>query len=74
MSTGPRKETVKNLMDYANKLTKLEGGKSQARVHDVRELLALMVKMDAKATVKGHKSAIMVLRRSAVQKAKAMRK
>jgi hypothetical protein len=68
--SGARKETVKGLMDYANKLTLMEGGKSSARVHDVRQLLALMVKLDATATKKGHKSALLVLRRLAVKQAR----
>jgi hypothetical protein len=37
----------------ASKLAKLEGGKSQARIGDLRQILKLLVQLEAEAQVNG---------------------
>lgn len=69
----PRKIVVHNRKEYANMLTLLEGGKSEIKVGDMRQAFKLIVNLEAALIMAGRRSAIMLLRREAVAKAKAMK-
>lgn len=68
-----RKSFVETRGQYANELTKMEGGKSSVKAGDGREWLRRMVKLDAELTFKGYKSALIMLRRESVQVARKMK-
>ena len=74
MPARPRKQLVTSRAQYANLLTKLEGGKSNVKVGDMRETLRLVVGLEATLIVAGHKSALLILRKEAVEKAKQLLK
>jgi hypothetical protein len=69
-----RKSILENRNEYASILTKVEGGKSQIKVGDMRQALKIMVRLETALIRAGYKSAMMVLRREAVAKAKALKK
>lgn len=73
MSTGPRKEMVKDINDYAKKLTLLKSVRG-VDAKTIRKVFDSMVKFDAEATVRGRKSAMLVLRRQAVKRANVILK
>lgn len=68
-----RKETVISRNDLANKLAKLELGKTEAKVGDVRELLKRLVQLEAAGYVASRKSALLKLRKEAVIMAKKIK-
>jgi hypothetical protein len=65
-----RKQLVKNRADLANKLAKLEVGKSQIKVGDAREFLKRFVQFEATGILTARKSAFIMLRKEAVALAK----
>jgi hypothetical protein len=69
-----RKTIVKDRNELANILAKLEGGKSQAKVADVRQAMKLLVSLEAAGIAKGRKSIFMMLRREAHTVAKKIKK
>lgn len=44
------------LRTLASKIAKLEGKKSQARIGDIREILKIIINMEAEYYMKNHKS------------------
>lgn len=68
-----RKKVLTTRNQFASILTKLEGGKSQMKIGDARQALSLMVALEEALILKGYKSAMMVLRKEAVAKAKAFK-
>ena len=68
-----RKITVTNRNKLASMICKLEGGKSEIKIGDMRQALKMIVVLEAALIVKGHRSGLMVLRREAVAKAKKLK-
>ena len=60
-------------MQLAAILAKLEGGKSQIKIGDMRQAMKMMIALDSALHVAGYKSALIMLRRKAVQQAKAIK-
>lgn len=69
-----RKQVVKDRADLANVVTKFEKGKSQVKVGDVREVLRILVGIEAAGYVKGHKSVFMMMRKESVALGKKAKK
>ena len=69
-TTKGRRSIVNNRAELANILAKLEGGKHQAIVADIREVLKLMVALETALIVRGYKSANLIIRREALEKAR----
>lgn len=68
-----RKELVRDRNHYASLIAKLEGGKSSIKIGDMRQAMKLIVILEAVLIKAGYKSALMVLRREAVQKFKSFK-
>ena len=68
-----RKQIAETPMELAAILTKLEGGKSQIKIGDMRQAMKMMITLETALQVAGYKSAMMLLRRKAVQQAKAIK-
>lgn len=62
---GPRKSVVKNRSELASVLAKIEAGKSQAKIPDIRQLLKIMVALEAVGIISRRKSIFIALRREA---------
>jgi hypothetical protein len=67
---GVRKQLFKNRVQFADHLAKREGGKSQGKRGDLQQFAKLMVRVEADLYKKGHKSAVLMIRREAVALAK----
>jgi hypothetical protein len=65
-----RKQLIRNRNHYAQVLTTLEGGKSSIKMGDMRQALRLVVEFEAELYRRGYKSALLILRREAVEKGK----
>lgn len=61
--SGPRKSVVKNRSELASVLAKIEAGKSQAKIADIRQLLKILIALDAAGIISGRKSIFAALRR-----------
>lgn len=68
-----RKKIVETPMQYAALLTKMEGGKSQIKVGDMRQALRLMRALETSLILSGYRSALLMIRREAVEQAKKIR-
>jgi len=68
-----RKKLVADRNNYASILTKLEGGKSQIKLCDMRQAIKLMVSLEAALILTGHRSALLMLRKEALEKVKAQK-
>lgn len=66
-----RKELVQNRGQLANLMTKLEAGKSQTKVGDMRQALKILKNLDRECTKKGYKSILVMLRREVRDEVKA---
>lgn len=66
-----RKEMVPTVNKLASLIAELEGGKSESRIGDIRQILKLVVDMDAKATRMGMRAPLTMLRKIAINKARA---
>lgn len=64
--TMQREEIVKDRAELANLITKLEGGKSSAKVHHIREAFKKLVHLEKQGYIEGKKSIFAMLRREAV--------
>ena len=60
-------------MDYARKLTLMEGGKSEARVSDIAQVLKLMVDFDKVLDRTNKKSGLVMLRKRSLREQKLAR-
>lgn len=69
-----RKQLVHSKREYANLITRLEAGKSQLKNHEMIEAIAIMEKLEVMIIQKGMKSAVLMIRRNAVAKAKKLKK
>lgn len=66
-----RKKIVVDRNNLASILTKLEGGKSQIKLGDMRQAMKLIVTLEAALIATGHKSVLLMLRKEAMAKAKS---
>lgn len=63
---------AKNRQQYASLLAKLEGGKSEARIGDIRQILKLQKDLELQMVLMGYKSLLLGIRREAVAEAKKL--
>ena len=68
-----RKRLVKDRKELANMMCKLEAGRSQIKVGDAREALRLLVGLEATGYLASRTSIFVMLRKEAVELAKAKR-
>lgn len=71
---GKRKELVDSPMKLAALLTKIEGGKSQIKVGDMRQAVKIIIDLEAALRVAGYKSILVMLRKKAQAKADKVKK
>lgn len=71
--TAKRKDLTSSQREYASLLAKLEGGKSQASIGDVRQLRKIMVSLEAALILAGYKSELLKMRAEARAVAKKQR-
>ncbi len=71
---GVRKQIVKDRSQLANVMAKLEGGKSEISVGDMRQALKLLVAVEAAGYKVGRKSIMTMLRKDAIAMAKKVKK
>lgn len=60
-----RKSLISDRDKYASILAKLEAGKSSVKIGDMRQVMKLLVTLEATLIKAGYKSGLMVLRREA---------
>lgn len=68
-----RKRIVQNRAQLSNLLTRIEGGKSQAKVGDIRQVMKLLVEVETVAILSTCASVVMPIRREAREKAAKIR-
>ncbi len=69
-----RKQLVKNSMEYATLMTKMEGGKSQINIADMKQAISLMKKLEVALILRGgYRSALLTIRREACAMAKKIK-
>lgn len=67
-----RKQLVKDRSHLANVLAKIEGGKSEIKIGDMRQALRLLKKVEVAGFAIGAKSIFKMLREEAVVEGKAL--
>lgn len=68
-----RKTVVKSRTELAKVMTKFEGGKSQAKIGDVREMFKKLIALEAAGYLANRKSIFTMLRKEAVAEAKKVK-
>ena len=69
-----RKHIVKNRAALANLMAKMEGGKSQAKIGDIRQLLKILVNLEVQSILEDKESILEMLRKEAEEKAAKKKK
>jgi len=63
--TAKKKDLTSSPREYASIIAKLEAGKSQASIGDIRQVRKLMVSLEAALILSGYKSELLKMRAEA---------
>lgn len=69
-----RKKLIKDKNHLASVIAKMEGKKSQATIGDIREILKILIALDAASFMSHKKSVLIMLRKEALKIAKEKKK